>query len=96
MSTHKITIQNHTGYTINNIHLSPVGHDTWEEDILEDDTLARNESTVVTLPDAEAKWDLKLVFHDGEEETWNDLTLKAGATVTLKYDEEGDAIAEFD
>jgi len=93
--THKITLVNHTGHTINNIHLSPVEDESWEDDVLDNEHLKRNEHGTIILADEVGEWDLKAIFHNGDEHVWNGLELRAGATLTLKFDKDGSGIAEI-
>lgn len=73
----KITIVNSTGYTINEIYVSPVATDDWEEDVLHRNVLENGEEFEVDFRRADntCRWDLKVTYDDGEEVYWRRLDL---------------------
>ncbi len=81
------TLHNSTGYTIAELYVSSADTNDWEEDVLGRDTLAANESLKITFPRREnaEKWDMKVVFDDGEEGIWQDLLLTEITDVTISY-----------
>ncbi len=62
------TIRNNTGQTINELYVSAVSTDEWEEDILGRETLANGEAAQIAFERAETQcqWDLRVVFEDGQ------------------------------
>jgi len=62
------TIRNNTGQTINELYVSAVSTDDWEEDILGRDTLPNGEAAQIAFERAEAQcqWDLRVVFENGQ------------------------------
>ena len=62
------TIRNNTGQTINELYVSTVSTDEWEEDILGRDTLPTGEAAQIAFERAETQcqWDLRVVFEKGQ------------------------------
>jgi hypothetical protein len=62
------TIRNGTGQVINELYVSAVSSNNWEEDILGRDTLANGESAQITFERSETQcqWDLRVVFENGQ------------------------------
>ena len=62
------TIRNNTGQTINELYVSAVSTDDWEEDILGRDTLANGQAAQIAFERAESQcqWDLRVVFENGQ------------------------------
>ncbi|MXO58766.1 hypothetical protein GRI89_04330 [Altererythrobacter salegens] len=73
----KISIVNSTGYTIEEISIAPSSSNSWEEDVLDDEVLDDGEEFRVDFRRAEntCDWDLKVVYDDGEEATWDSLDM---------------------
>lgn len=90
---------NQTGYTVREVYVSSTAENDWEEDILDVDTLA-DDDFVDVLFDRRGKtgclYDLKLVYNDGDSEEWNRINLCEVSQITVSYDRNGTAIAEFD
>jgi hypothetical protein len=82
------TLRNRTGYTIDQVYVSSVDTNSWEEDVLGRDTLANGEAWEISFSRAEdqCEWDLKVVYDDGETAEWNAVDLCATSTISLFYD----------
>lgn len=80
-------LHNATGVEINEVYVSPVSSDDWEEDVLGKDTLADGDSVKITFDDRDkhAHWDLKVVDGKGNSIEWHDLKLVEISEVTLHY-----------
>ena len=89
------TLHNETGVTIEELYVSPVKTDDWEEDVLGIDVLADGESTEISFSRSTnaCKWDLMIKDEDGDQVEWNDLNLCEISEVTL-YWKDGKAWAE--
>ena len=63
------TLVNRTGYTIEQVYVSPIKAKDWQEDVLGRDVLDDGESVDITFNKREevCRWDLKVVYDDGEE-----------------------------
>lgn len=62
------SIRNNTGQTINELYVSAVSSDNWEEDILGRDVLANGESAQISFErsETECNWDMRVVFENGQ------------------------------
>jgi hypothetical protein len=82
------TLRNRTGYTIDQVFVSAVDTDDWEEDVLGRDTLGDGEAWDIEFSRAEdaCKFDLKVIYSDGEEAEWGNINLCATSEISLRYD----------
>jgi hypothetical protein len=89
-------LHNHTGATIHAIHISPADKDSWEENILKEDTLADGESVHIQFSPHETAtiWDLKVGDVVGTGLVWENLKLPTIHELTLKIID-GKPIAEI-
>ncbi len=90
---------NATGYTIEQVYVSPRKSSDWEEDVLGRDVLADGERVDITFPKREnvCRWDLKVVYDDGEEAIWNDFNLCETSRITIHYNRKsGETWAEYE
>src|SRR5687768_5218192 len=73
------TLRNRTGYTIDQVYVSSVDTNSWEEDVLGRDTLGNGEAWEIEFSrsEDECNWDLKVVYDDGETAEWGDVNLCA-------------------
>lgn len=80
-----VTIVNKTGYTIVEFYASSVGQKTWEEDILDGDTVEPGGKVRVNIDDGTGycKYDLKVVFEDGDEVVRRGLNVCEVGTFTI-------------
>ena len=62
------TIRNNTGQTINELYVSAVTTDDWEEDILGRDTLPNGETAQISFAreETQCNWDIRVVFENGQ------------------------------
>lgn len=84
------TIVNETGVSIDELYISAVSTNNWEEDVLGVDVLADSESTDITfdVSEEECKWDIMIKDEEGKEYFWRGVNLCKITTLTLHY--EGD------
>ncbi|MBY6260664.1 hypothetical protein EI613_01830 [Azospirillum sp. 412522] len=81
------TIVNKTGYPLKHIYVSENNNNSWDEDILGRDVLDDGEYFEVAFAKAEktCKWDMKVVYDDGESAVWQGLNLCQLSKLTLKW-----------
>lgn len=62
------TLENHTGATMIALHISDVGVNNWEEDILDVDVVLPGDSVEVTIDDGldGCEYDVRADFSDGD------------------------------
>ncbi|MBR7620867.1 argininosuccinate lyase [Phenylobacterium sp. 20VBR1] len=93
------TLVNATGYTLNQVFVSPTRAKDWEEDVLGRDVLADGDRTEITFSrDTDAcLWDLKVVYDNGESAEWDALSLCKISVAKISYDRKsGDTSVEVD
>ncbi len=93
------TLVNRTGYTIEQVYVSPIKARDWEEDVLGQDVLDDGESVNIRFSKREdvCRWDLKVVYDDGEEAEWADFNLCEVSRITIHYERRsGRTWAEYD
>lgn len=93
------TLKNKTGYTISEVYVSPTKSSSWEEDILGRDTLADADRVDIEFHRAAkaCKWDVKVVYDDGEEAEWEGFDLCEVSTISIFYDrKKGTTWAEYE
>ncbi|MEG0378937.1 MAG: hypothetical protein RR614_10715 [Eubacterium sp.] len=86
---------NATGVEIYGVFVSPVGVDSWEEDVMGQDTLADGAFVDITFSGDKAQqyWDIMVTDSAGNNLIFNNLDLFTISEVTLKLDN-GTPIAE--
>lgn len=92
------SLVNKTGYVISEVYVSSASTNDWEEDVMGRDVLANNESVDIefTKGSKGCKWDLKVIYDDGEEAVWDSLNLCATSQVSLRYNrKKGETWAEL-
>lgn len=80
---------NETGYTINQVFVSPAKSDDWQENILKG-KLRDGETLEISFPDdvSVKKWDLKINWADNSGSVyWRSLDLSKINKLTLYYNE---------
>ena len=90
---------NETGYTIQQVYVSPSKVQSWEEDVLGEDVLMHGSREMIRFSRTEdtCLWDLKAVYEDGESAEWQGLNLCEVSVIGIGYDEEtGKTIAVYD
>jgi len=82
------TLVNKTGFTIDEVYVSPNDDDDWGEDVMGKDVLDDGESVDITFSRKETtcNWDLKVVDSDKHSIEWTKLDLCKANEITLKYD----------
>ncbi|WOC17315.1 hypothetical protein [Pseudochrobactrum sp. MP213Fo] len=68
------TLKNGTNSVVNNFHASPVGVDSWEDDILGRDALDAGESMEITIADGRSvcSYDMRFEFQGDDLEDLED------------------------
>jgi len=84
-----VHIVNQTGYTIYFLYISSSGTSDWEEDVLGNNTLSKNESIKVNLNrslSAVNRYDFRLIDKDGDEYIKMNVQISNGSRIifTLK------------
>jgi len=81
------TLENNTGYTIEQVFVSAASSRDWEEDVMGWDILADGESVEISFSSAEdaCLFDLKVIYDDGEEAMWDRLDLCSISVVDIRY-----------
>ncbi|MEO5375882.1 MAG: hypothetical protein H7840_16750 [Alphaproteobacteria bacterium] len=93
------TLVNKTGYTIDQVYVSPSNASDWEDDVLGRDTLDNKETVHITFArsNKSCKWDLKVVYSDKETAEWDDFDLCSTSKITIFYDRKsGETTAEYE
>lgn len=85
-------LANVTGYTIDEVYVSPSDSDDWGSDVMGRDTLGDGESVHITFHrDTDAcKWDVMIVFDDKSKARWSNIDLCKVSTVKVHYDRNSD------
>jgi hypothetical protein len=92
------TLVNRTGYTIEQVYVSPIKAKDWQEDVLGRDVLDDGESVDIRFNKREevCRWDLKVVYDDGEEAVWSDFNLCEVSRITIRYNRKsGETSADY-
>ncbi|KQT53608.1 hypothetical protein ASG52_05715 [Methylobacterium sp. Leaf456] len=79
------TIVNRTGYQIDEVYVGPVSQRHWGEDVMGKDAIGDGESADITFNGGSkaCKWDIKVVYNDGDESEFREVNLCNVSTVTL-------------
>ena len=80
-------ILNKTGYPIKHLYVSENNSNAWDEDVLGRDVLGDGESFELAFAkgDTTCKWDMKVVYDDGEASVWQALNLCKISKLTLRW-----------
>jgi hypothetical protein len=83
------TLENNTGYTIDEVYVSPTNVNDWQEDVLGQDTLDDGQSVDITFHRSEPGciWDLKVVYDDKSSASWTKFNLCTISEISISYDE---------
>lgn len=83
------TLVNKTGYTIDQVYVSPTKTTDWQEDVLGEDQLEDGDSWHITFHRSETTctWDLKVIYTDKEEAVWTKLNLCEIEKVTIRWNQ---------
>ncbi|MBI1207205.1 MAG: hypothetical protein GC191_07940 [Azospirillum sp.] len=80
------TLVNKTGYPIEKVYISAANTSDWEEDVMGQSILDNGASINMTFSGSKAcKWDMKVVYDDGEEAIWNGFDLCQISKITIKW-----------
>lgn len=79
------TIVNRTGYQIDEVYVGPVSQRHWGEDVMGKDAIADGDSADITFNGGSkaCKWDIKVVYNDGDESEFREVNLCNVSRVTL-------------
>lgn len=90
-------LTNATGYDIAEVYVSPADTDNWEEDVMGADILTAGDYVTINFSarDKACHYDLKVVWTDGDEATWDNFNLCALSAITLHWDN-GRAWADYE
>jgi hypothetical protein len=82
------TLFNETGYTIDQVYVSPVSKSTWGADIMGQDQLEAGNKVLINFKNSTSAchWDLKVIYDDKDEATWSDLNLCDISNIHLHWD----------
>jgi hypothetical protein len=97
--TQDFTVLNKTGHPISELYVSASAKDNWEEDVLGRDILADGDRTTIRFAGDESSclWDIKVIYSDGEDASWQGVNLCKVSVVSLSYDADtGKTMAETD
>jgi hypothetical protein len=78
---------NNTGYTIREVYVSTTRTNSWEEDVLGQDTLEDDQSVEIRFPHHAGGcfWDLKVVYDDDTSATWSNFNLCTISEISISY-----------
>ncbi len=85
------TLQNKTGYQIDEVYVSQSSSRNWGNDVMGRDALVDGNTVDISFnaPDNACRWDMRVKYNDGDEATWNNLNLCNINKVTLFWDRRG-------
>ena len=85
------SLQNKTGYQIDEVYVSQSSSRNWGNDIMGRGSLDDGNTVDVSFnaPDNACRWDMRVKYNDGDEATWNSLNLCNISKVTLFWDRHG-------
>ncbi|MBF0148222.1 MAG: argininosuccinate lyase [Magnetococcales bacterium] len=94
------TLVNKTGYTLDQVYVSPAHSDDWEEDILGRDTMDDGESVPIHFSRnvTTCEWDLKVVYYDDNSSAvWSNIDLCSVSKITIRWNKNsGETTAQYD
>jgi len=81
-----VTFTNQSGQTVWTLNVSPSNNNTWEEDILGEDTLANGASVTVSFEVAadQCLWDIRFTYENDERREVRGVNLCERSQVTLR------------
>ena len=82
------TLVNRTGYTVSHVYVSAANTDSWEEDVLGEDTLVNGDHVNITFEGGQrgCSYDLKVVYSDGDSSEWSKLNLCTIHRISIYWD----------
>lgn len=90
---------NKTGYAIDEVYVSPSNASDWQEDVLGQGTLPNGNSIHIRFSRNTnvCKWDVKVVYTDGESAEWDEFDLCETSKITIHYNRKtGETSAEYE
>jgi len=93
------TLVNKTGYTIDQVFVSPSAANNWLDDVLGQDVLGDGENAKIKFQSSNdiCKYDLKVIYDDKEEVEWSDINLCEEEKITIHWNKKsGETSATFD
>lgn len=89
------TLVNNSGREVDSVFVSKVSSNNWEEDVMGRDTLSAGESVDISFDKGEhaCRWDLKVVYHGGGQDSWSGVNLCNVSKVVLFQDKGGEVQA---
>ncbi len=85
------TIVNKTGYSIKSIMVDESASDKWSENIMKGQGLLKDGETFkveFSPEETSEKWDIKVIYEDGEKAVWTGLKLTEISKVNLFWNKE--------
>lgn len=92
------TLINKTGYPIQEVYVSPNQTSDWEEDVLGQSILNNNQYVNISFSRSSSacKWDLKVVYSDGDTSEWANFDLCKTSKITVFYNRKtGETSAQY-
>ncbi len=82
------TLVNRTGYTVAHVFVSAADSNSWEEDVLGEDTLENGDHVNITFETGErgCLYDLKVVYDDGDSSAWGKINLCKIGRIAIYWD----------
>jgi hypothetical protein len=79
------TLVNRTGYQIDEVYVGPVNQSHWGQDVMGKDAIANGDTADITFNGGSnaCKWDIKVVYNDGDESEFRGVNLCNVSKVTL-------------
>ncbi|MCJ2031218.1 hypothetical protein MKK50_17780 [Methylobacterium sp. J-043] len=79
------TLVNRTGYQIDEVYVGPVSQSHWGQDVMGKDAIANGDTADITFNGSSnaCKWDIKVVYNDGDESEFRAVNLCNVSRVTL-------------
>lgn len=79
------TLINRTGYQIDEVYVGPVNQSHWGQDVMGKDAIANGDTADITFNGGSnaCKWDIKVVYNDGDESEFRGVNLCNVSKVTL-------------
>lgn len=82
------TLVNRTGYTVSHVYVSAADANSWEEDVLGEDTLETGDHVDIGFEKGErgCLYDLKVVYDDGDSSAWAKINLCQINRIAIYWD----------
>ena len=79
------TLVNRTGYQIDEVYVGPVSQSHWGQDVMGKDAIANGDTADITFNGSSnaCKWDIKVVYNDGDKSEFRAVNLCNVSRVTL-------------